>query len=49
MRFVNDVVGQVQLLIVYGNHQVVKSSGDMWKKEKMPGWTFCKGQELFLN
>jgi hypothetical protein len=29
MRFVNDVAGQVQLLIVYGKRQVVKSSGEM--------------------
>ena len=29
MRFVNDISGQVQLLIVYGNRQVVKSSGEM--------------------
>jgi hypothetical protein len=26
MRFVNDVAGQVRLLIVYGKHQVGKSS-----------------------
>ena len=37
MRFVNDVAGQVQLLIVYGKHQVGKSSGEMQVNRRWGG------------